>query len=120
MEGEIIRKASETKLKRYWYTLLGRELYVYKTKAEDKHKSMHSLIGVFIKDEPIEQLDATTQLHPFRLIFPDKRERVYYLLSAEDKQLWVTAIRKAIGYANLFDFYEIKHTLGKGKFGLVK
>lgn len=32
MEGEIIRKANETKLKRYWYTLLGRELYVYKNK----------------------------------------------------------------------------------------
>lgn len=60
MEGEIIRKASETKLKRYWYTLLGRELYVYKTKSEDKHKSMHSLVGVFIKEEPVEQLDSTT------------------------------------------------------------
>lgn len=25
-----------------------------------------------------------------------------------------------IGYSNLFDYYEIKDTLGKGKFGLVK
>ena len=30
------------------------------------------------------------------------------------------AIKKVIGYANLFDFYEVKETLGKGKFGLVK
>lgn len=59
-------------------------------------------------------------MHPFKLIFPDKKERVYYLLTAEDKHRWITAIRKAIGYANLFDFYEVKHTLGKGKFGLVK
>lgn len=30
------------------------------------------------------------------------------------------AIKKVTGYSNLFDFYEIKETLGKGKFGLVK
>lgn len=32
----------------------------------------------------------------------------------------MTAIKKVIGYSNVFDFYEIKETLGKGKFGLVK
>jgi serine/threonine protein kinase len=31
------------------------------------------------------------------------------------------AIKKVIGYSNLFDFYDVKkETLGKGKFGLVK
>ena len=40
--------------KKYWYCLLGKELYVYKNKNEDKHKGMHNLIGVFIKDEPEE------------------------------------------------------------------
>lgn len=51
IEGEMIRKATETRLKRYWYCLLGKELYVYKNKKEEKHKSMHSLVGVFVKDE---------------------------------------------------------------------
>lgn len=32
----------------------------------------------------------------------------------------MTHIKKVIGYSNLFDFYEIKETLGQGKFGLVK
>jgi serine/threonine protein kinase len=27
----MIRKATETKLKKYWYCLLGKELYVYKS-----------------------------------------------------------------------------------------
>jgi hypothetical protein len=48
----MIRKANETKLKKYWYCLLGKELYVYKNKKEEKHKGMHNLVGVFIKDEP--------------------------------------------------------------------
>lgn len=119
-EGEMIRKATETKLKKYWYCLLGKELYVYKNKQEEKHKGMHNLVGVFIKDEPEEHLDATTVLYPFSLIFPGNKPRTYYLLSKEDKEKWITAIKKVIGYSNLFDFYDIKETLGKGKFGLVK
>jgi len=116
----MIRKATETKLKRYWYCLLGKELYVYKSKKEDKHKSMHSLVGVFIKDEPEEMLDSTTILHPFQLVFPPNKGRTYYLLTKEEKEKWTDAIKKVVGYSNLFDFYEIKETLGKGKFGLVK
>ena len=116
----MIRKATETKLKRYWYCLLGKELYVYKNKQEEKHKSMHSLVGVFVKNEMEEQLDSTTVLHPFKIIFPPNKVRTYYLLSQEDKEKWLNAIKQVIGYSNLFDFYEIKETLGKGKFGLVK
>ncbi len=32
----------------------------------------------------------------------------------------MNAIKNVIGYSNMFDYYEIKETLGKGKFGLVK
>jgi serine/threonine protein kinase len=32
----------------------------------------------------------------------------------------VNAIKKIIGYSNMFDFYDVKESLGKGKFGLVK
>lgn len=46
--------------------------------------------------------------------------RTYYLLTQEDKEKWIRAIKKVIGYSSLNDFYEIKETLGKGKFGLVK
>ena len=119
-EGEMVRKATETKLKKYWYSLLGNELYVYKTKNDEKHKGMHNLSGVFIKDDAEEYLDSTTVLHPFTLVFPGNKPRTYYLLNREDKAKWMTAIKRAIGYSNLFDFYEVKETLGKGKFGLVK
>jgi len=74
-EGEMIRKATETKLKKYWYCLLGKELYVYKNQKEEKHKGMHNLLGVFIKDEPEEYLDSTTVLYPFSLIFPGNKPR---------------------------------------------
>lgn len=79
IEGEMIRKATETKLKKYWYCLLGKELYVYKNRQEDKHKGMHNLVGVFIKDEPEEHLDDQTVLYPFSLVFPPAKSRTYYL-----------------------------------------
>lgn len=80
-EGEMIRKASETKLKKYWYCLLGKELYVYKNRQEEKHKGMHNLVGVFITDDPEEKLDENTTIYPFSLIFPGNRPRTYYLLN---------------------------------------
>jgi serine/threonine protein kinase len=30
------------------------------------------------------------------------------------------AVKKAIGYANLYDFYDVKESLGQGKYGVVK
>jgi len=116
----MIRKASETKLKKYWYCLLGKELYVYKTKNEEKHKGMHNLVGIFLKDEEDEHLDATTVLYPFSLIFPGNKPRTYYLLNKEEKKKWMDVFKKVIGYSNLFDYYEVQETLGKGKFALVK
>ena len=51
----MVRMASENKFKVYWYCLLGKELYVYKNKNEEKHKGMHNLVGVFIEEaEDIE------------------------------------------------------------------
>ena len=41
-------------------------------------------------------------------------------MTKDDKERWIKAIKKVIGYSSLFDFYDIKETLGKGKFGLVK
>lgn len=34
--------------------------------------------------------------------------------------MWINAIKKVIGYANVFDFYDFKESLGQGKYGVVK
>jgi hypothetical protein len=119
IEGEMFRKAGKDKLKKYWFSLLGKELYCYKHKQDDKHKSMLTLVGIFIEKEKDEILDKKTTLFPLKVIFPNK-ERIYYLLKNEDRERWIAAIKEVTGYANLFDFYELKENLGKGKFGLVK
>lgn len=47
-EGEMMRKAKENKLKKYFYILEEKELYVYKKKTDKQHKTMVNLVGVFI------------------------------------------------------------------------
>ena len=32
----------------------------------------------------------------------------------------MTAIKQVIGYANLYDFFDVGKTLGQGKYGIVK
>ena len=106
-------------MKKYWFVLLGKELYSYKNQADLKHKEMKSSAGVYLKEELEEEQYNGTTLYPFMLIFPNKR-RIYYLGSQQDKDKWIHAIKKTIGYASLHDFYDLKDNLGKGKYGLVK
>ena len=72
-----------------------------------------------IKNEKEEVGEDGVTLYPFMLIFPNKR-RIYYLKTEVEKQEWLTAIKKVIGYADLFDFYDFGDALGQGKYGLVK
>ena len=79
MEGEILKKQKRGgSLKKYWFVLLGKELYSYKNQADLKHKEMKSLAGVYLKEELEEEQYNGTTLYPFMLIFPNKR-RIYYL-----------------------------------------
>ena len=120
MEGDIWKKQKKGGvLKKYWFVLLGKELYSYKHQGDGKHKDMQSLVGVHIKNEAEEPVDEKNVLHPFMLIFPNKR-RVYYLKNKQEKERWMNAIKKSIGYANVFDFYEFRENLGQGKYGVVK
>jgi hypothetical protein len=42
---------------------------------------------------------------------------VYYCRNRDDRSKWLQAIKVAIGYSQVEDFYEILGDLGKGKFG---
>ena len=56
IEGEILKKQKKGgELKKYWFVLLGKELYSYKKPGDLKHKEMKSLAGVYLKDELSEE-----------------------------------------------------------------
>ena len=111
-------KIQGNKMKKIFFRLICKDIYYYKSKDNKKHKGMHNLSGVYIKDEGITKI-SDRKLYCFSIIFPSK-ERKYYVQDEKEYIKWVESIRKVVHYSNLNDLYEIKDALGKGKFGLVK
>eukprot|EP00831_Metopus_contortus_P084918 TRINITY_DN9752_c0_g1_i1.p1 TRINITY_DN9752_c0_g1~~TRINITY_DN9752_c0_g1_i1.p1 ORF type:complete len:493 (+),score=73.14 TRINITY_DN9752_c0_g1_i1:162-1640(+) len=73
LAGYLYLKTKSTKLKRYWFTMLNKELYCFKNKEDPQYKRMHSLTGTFIKDELEDLFDKKTVLYPFSLFFMSKK-----------------------------------------------
>ena len=111
-------KIQDNKMKKIYFRLICKDLYYYKSKDIKKHKGMHNLSGVYIKDEGAVTI-SNRKLYCFNIIFPTK-ERKYYLQDESEYIKWVEAIRKVVHYSNVSELYEIKGNLGKGKFGQVK
>ena len=111
-------KIQDNKMKKIYFRLICKDLYYYKSKEIKKHKGMHNLSGVYIKDEGAVTI-INRKLYCFNIIFPTK-ERKYYLQDESEYIKWVEAIRKVVHYSNISELYEIKGNLGKGKFGQVK
>jgi len=125
IKGYMYRKTKDkSKIKKYWYTIIGHEMYSYKSEESKTHKTMHSMAGVYITEEPVENMGNDSKkslpLYPIKLIFPHKY-RMYYFMEKEDQGKWVEALREAAGYRCVADYYNVsKKVLGKGKFGIVK
>ena len=111
-------KIQDNKMKKIYFRLICKDLYYYKSKEIKKHKGMHNLSGVYIKDEGAVTIN-NRKLYCFNIIFPTK-ERKYYVQDESEYIKWVEAIRKVVHYSNISELYEIKGNLGKGKFGQVK
>lgn len=97
---------SSRKVKQLWFKLIYKDLYYYKSKDESPHKGMHNLSGVYIKELGKLEIDNLT-LYGFSVLYP-KKARNYYLDSMKDFRIWIDFIRRATGYQNLTDIYEVK------------
>ena len=67
---------------------------------------MHSLSGVFVKEENHLKVDKTT-LFGFSIIFPNQI-RIYYADNEKDFKTWIEKIQKITGYSNLYSIYDVK------------
>ena len=67
---------------------------------------LYSLVGSFVKDEGTGALRKKLTVHSFTLTFTEQ-SLTFYTIKLEDKDGWVKALKKAIGYSNLNDFYSI-------------
>lgn len=84
-EGYMLRKKENSnKYKKYWYSLLDKELYVYKHRSDAQHAQMYNLFRVFVKEEELIKHEEAT-LYPFTLIFDIKKRRTFYVISEVKK-----------------------------------
>ncbi len=58
-------------------------------------------------------------MHSFSIMYLDK-ERVYYCESETEYRNWINSIQNVTGFVDLNMKYEVKETLGEGRFGQVK
>ena len=111
-------KLVENKMRKLWFKLVHRDLYFYKDKNEQSHRGMHNLSGLFVQVEQGRVHDGKTY-YSFSVVYPAKT-RIYFCDDEKQYKEWIENLKKATGYTNLLDIYDVKEKLGNGKFGLVK
>jgi len=74
---------------------------------------------MFFLKEMGEQIFNGNKYYSFSIVFSSKT-RTYYTASKSTCNMWINLLRKAIGYKNFLDYYDMAETLGEGKFGLVR
>ena len=117
-EGYLYKLSSTKELKRVYFKLENKDLFFYSTKSSSSHKGMHNLSGVFLKkNEPV--MIQKKKYYTFSLIFPNKI-RTYYTDINYEYATWISSLSQSLNPKNLFELYDIKEGIGKGKFGFVK
>ena len=117
-EGYVYKYSqTQKKMKRTYFRLVGKDLYYYKKKEEKNHRGMHNLSGVFIKKGDDFKYDGKKYLS---IVIVYKSEKSYYFDNEDDFNIWFEKLNTAVQSKSLFDKYEVRQKIGKGKFGLVK
>ena len=111
-------KLIDKKMRKLYFKLVHKDLFFYKDKNDVSHRGMHNLSGLFVKVEEAKTFDGK-KYFCFSVVYPAKT-RMYYCDDEKQYKEWIDNLKKATGFTNLLDIYEVKEKLGNGKFGLVK
>ena len=114
-EGYLFKITDSKRLKKLWFKLHDKDFYYFKNEKENEHKGMHNLSGLFVKEEKQTIIDNINYFC-FSVTYP-KKVRFYYAENEAEMNKWISSIKRATGYADLTDIYEVREKLGNGKFG---
>ena len=106
------------KIKKFWFSLVYKDLYYYKSNQDTLHKGMYNLSGVFLKEEKEVDIDDK-HMYSFSIITQEKTRR-YFVKNKNEFDNWIINLKKAIGFSTLNDLYEIKEKISSGRCGVVK
>ena len=112
--------SSSHKVKKMYFKLINKDLFYYKSENSLRHKGMHNLSGVFFEyDNSGEMVINETKYYSFSIIYPSHRSHNYYTDSYATIMKWIKGLNKLFNIKEITDLYEIKETIGKGKFSVV-
>jgi len=121
-ENWVYKLTENKKLKKFYLSLINKDIYYYKDQEKKNFLGMHNLSGCFIQEgnEQEKIIIENKNFYIFEIFFNNKsKTRKYYTPNLEICKQFVKKIKEAIGYMKFTDFYELKEVIGKGKFGVV-
>ena len=82
---------------------------------------MHCLSGTYLKEvanteDLADSRDEKNgiQYYLLKIVIPPNKSRIIYFDSQDYRLQWEERLMTAMGYSNVFDFYDLERTLGKG------
>ena len=121
-ENWVYKLTENKKLKKFYLSLINKDIYYYKDQEKKNFLGMHNLSGCFIQEggEKEKIIIENKNFYVFEIFFNNKsKTRKYLTPNLEICKQFVKKIKEAIGYMKFTDFYELKEVIGKGKFGVV-
>jgi len=121
-ENWVYKLTENKKLKKFYLSLINKDIYYYKDQEKKNFLGMHNLSGCFIQEgnEQEKIIIENKNFYIFEIFFNNKsKTRKYYTPNLEICKQFVKKIKEAIGYMKFTDFYDLKEVIGKGKFGVV-
>lgn len=96
MKGNMMKITKNKELKTYYYKLIYKDLFVYKSVSVNTHFEMYNLSGVLYKELPIIYIKEKP-FFCFSLHFSSKK-RVFLLENEEEFFKWAEEIKKITNY----------------------
>ena len=121
-ENWVYKLTEKKKLKKFYLSLINKDIYYYKDQEKKNFLGMHNLSGCFVQEggEQEKIVIENKNFYVFEIFFNNKsKTRKYYTPSLEICKQFAKKIKEAIGYMKFTDFYDLKEVIGKGKFGVV-
>ena len=117
-ENYIYKISENNKISKYYLLLITNEIYYYKNPDKNQLIGMHNLSSCFLKEyeNKGEKIIDNNCYYSFSLIFKgNSKVRKFYVSEIEIYDQFISNIKKAIGYRNFEDYYEIKKEIGVGR-----
>ena len=121
-ENWVYKLTEKKKLKKFYLSLINKDIYYYKDQEKKNFLGMHNLSGCFVQEggEQDKIVIENKNFYVFEIFFNNKsKTRKYYTPNLEICKQFAKKIKEAIGYMKFTDFYDLKEVIGKGKFGVV-